>query len=277
MGRYDKIRYWNGSSWVQPNEVKYWNGSNWVSLGTNNSYETKSMQVWNGSAWVRKTLNRTDHWVPQDHYLQYSGGAGVSISPGYQWYQAVYACTFTPDNSNSMMIFECYVSSKTYVRFGIFNDGGKFYAYSKSSYNGNVTEVNTKDKYHLTQGQQFYITTNCLGATYLQVDNHSTGYSNSWQSSTRQRFYYNSNPATLAFNSPSVDGRAFYGKIKYLHVEGCYMSTTSSYAQYNLNDSPGGSSVIVLSGQSSAGGVTGVNLSHSGTIVDPSYGYTTWD
>ena len=59
MGRYDKIRVYNGSSWVQPSRMYVWNGSSWVDYGTNDSDNTRSAYGWNGSSWVRFTRNRT--------------------------------------------------------------------------------------------------------------------------------------------------------------------------------------------------------------------------
>lgn len=58
MGRYDKIRYWNGSAWVQPSQMKVWNGSAWVDYGANNSDNTKALRAWNGSGWQRFTRNK---------------------------------------------------------------------------------------------------------------------------------------------------------------------------------------------------------------------------
>ena len=41
-GPVDKLKYWNGSSWVT-GTLKYWNGSAWVA---------GELKTWNGSAWV---------------------------------------------------------------------------------------------------------------------------------------------------------------------------------------------------------------------------------
>lgn len=83
MGRFDKIRYWNGSSWVQPNQMKYWNGSSWVDLGTNDSANTNPLYAWNGSSWVRQTLNRKVNYGDKQWYCNGDGGCGVmSVSSG---------------------------------------------------------------------------------------------------------------------------------------------------------------------------------------------------
>ena len=58
MGRYDKIRVYNGSSWVQPSRMYVWNGSSWVDYGANDSDNTRSLYTYNGSSWSRRTLNK---------------------------------------------------------------------------------------------------------------------------------------------------------------------------------------------------------------------------
>lgn len=59
MGRYDKIKYWNGTAWVNPSQIKTWNGTAWVDYGTNDSSNTNSIYGYNGSGWQRFTLNKT--------------------------------------------------------------------------------------------------------------------------------------------------------------------------------------------------------------------------
>ena len=83
MGRFDKIRYWNGSSWVQPNQIKYWNGSSWVDLGTNDSANTNSLYAWNGSSWIRQTLNRKVNYGDKQWFCSADGGSGtMAVSSG---------------------------------------------------------------------------------------------------------------------------------------------------------------------------------------------------
>ena len=77
MGRYDKIRCWNGSSWVQPKQMYVWNGSSWVDFGTNDSSNTRSMYTWNGSSWVRKTLNYQINYGDKEWYCHQSGAYGT--------------------------------------------------------------------------------------------------------------------------------------------------------------------------------------------------------
>lgn len=86
MGRYDKIRVYNGSSWVQPNNIYMYNGSSWVSFGTNTSTSTKPLYFYNGSSWVRKTLNRQDYTnynTATEKFVNYTGtSTALSITSG---------------------------------------------------------------------------------------------------------------------------------------------------------------------------------------------------
>lgn len=77
MGRYDKIRVWNGSSWTQPNQIRVWNGSSWQDYGANDSANTNSIYVWNGSSWIRKTLNRTVNYGDKQWACSADGGCGT--------------------------------------------------------------------------------------------------------------------------------------------------------------------------------------------------------
>lgn len=59
MGRYDKIKVFNGSNWYKPNYIRVFNGSGFLDLGADGSDINKPLYVYNGSAMLRATLNRT--------------------------------------------------------------------------------------------------------------------------------------------------------------------------------------------------------------------------
>lgn len=86
MGRYDKIRVYNGSSWVQPSNMYVYNGSSWVHFGANTSYTTNGAYMYNGSAWVRSTLNRQDYTTynsASDQFTNYTGtSTALTITSG---------------------------------------------------------------------------------------------------------------------------------------------------------------------------------------------------
>lgn len=86
MGRYDKIRVYNGSSWVQPNNMYAYTGSSWVHYGSNTSYETRDAYAYNGSSWVRITLDRQDYTTyntATNKYVAYTGtSTALSITSG---------------------------------------------------------------------------------------------------------------------------------------------------------------------------------------------------
>lgn len=82
MGRYDKIRVYNGSSWVQPSNMYVYNGSSWVDFGSNTSYNTNNAYMYNGSAWVRSTLNRQDYTTynaATERWVEYTGANNLSF------------------------------------------------------------------------------------------------------------------------------------------------------------------------------------------------------
>lgn len=58
MGRYDKIKVYNGSSWVQPKRIRVRRGTSWVDLGLNTSGNDRELYVYNGTVPRRATLTR---------------------------------------------------------------------------------------------------------------------------------------------------------------------------------------------------------------------------
>lgn len=86
MGRYDKIRVYNGSSWVQPGNMYVYNGSSWVHYGSNTSYNTQNAYMYNGSSWIRCTRNRQDYTnynAATNKFVNYTGSStALSITSG---------------------------------------------------------------------------------------------------------------------------------------------------------------------------------------------------
>lgn len=78
MGRYDKIKVYNGSSWVKPSRIRVYANNAWQDLGTDDSSITKTLYVQNGSSLARATLNRTVVTVPGESY---TGGDGFQVLP----------------------------------------------------------------------------------------------------------------------------------------------------------------------------------------------------
>lgn len=277
MGRYDKIRYWNGSSWVQPNQVRIWNGSSWTDYGTNDSGNTNSIYVWDGSNWQRKTLNRTSHTVVDDHYLQYNGGAATTISDGFQFYNAKYEFIVQPDSQGNYMMFETGTSDKNcYARFGFYKSGN-YYVYGKSRYNGGTAyEANTSSIGSLAAGVKYKITYISEKTDAITVYNYSTGAT--WKASAegRGRFFNWKCDASM-FNGCLITDRNLYGKVWYAYLKGCKSNETNNSVTYNLSSSSAGSSTLKFTSQDSSGGVAAGDITHYGTIVDVTHVEYTWD
>ena len=278
MGRYDKIRVWDGSSWVQPSRMYVWDGSSWVDFGTNTSTNTKTLNVWDGSSWVKKTLNRRDEQVLTDKYLQYNGGAATTLPDGYQFYNSKYEFIVQPDATGNYMMFETGTSDEVcYVRFGFYNNGSKYYVYGKARFNGGTAyEANTTGSGTLAAGVKYKITLLCQASDSVQVYNYSTGAT--WKASlgTVARFY---NWGCLAsmFNGCLVTDRNLYGKVWYAYVQGCKKNTSTNSATYDLSGSTEGSSTLTLTASSNAGGVSASSRAHYGTITGVYRTDTYWD
>ena len=68
MGRYDKIKVWNGSAWVQPSRIRVRANNAWQDFGDNLSDVTKTLEVKHDNQWKRCTLNRSIRVIPGEAY-----------------------------------------------------------------------------------------------------------------------------------------------------------------------------------------------------------------
>ena len=68
MGRYDKIKVYNGTEFVKPNRIRVFDGEVWQDLGTDNSDFTKSLRVQHEGAFKRSTLNKQINTIEGDRY-----------------------------------------------------------------------------------------------------------------------------------------------------------------------------------------------------------------
>jgi len=114
MGRYDNIKVYNNDSWVQPNQIRVYNNG-WQDLGTNDSYNTKSLQVRKGNEFKRATLNRrdeevvTDRWangrfklLPANRYCRCPDNSDHTLQ--YNWY---FRTTVEKTTDNAQYLFYC--------------------------------------------------------------------------------------------------------------------------------------------------------------------------
>lgn len=75
MGRYDKIRVYDGG-WKQPSRIRvYKKGTGWVDFGNNTSFNNNTINVKKSSGFVRATLNRKDTERSETLYRGYHVGA----------------------------------------------------------------------------------------------------------------------------------------------------------------------------------------------------------
>lgn len=68
MGRYDKIKVYNGTEFVKPNRIRVFDGAVWQDLGPDDSAFKKSMYVRQGTKNKRITLNKNEVTHIGDNY-----------------------------------------------------------------------------------------------------------------------------------------------------------------------------------------------------------------
>lgn len=68
MGRYDKIKVYNGTEFVKPNRIRVFDGEVWQDLGTDDSNFTKSLRVRHEDTLKRITLNKQINTIEGDKY-----------------------------------------------------------------------------------------------------------------------------------------------------------------------------------------------------------------
>lgn len=68
MGRYDKIKVYNGNEWVKPSRIRVYNNGSWRDFGLDQSGNTESLHVRQGNVWHRVTLNRKETVIPGESY-----------------------------------------------------------------------------------------------------------------------------------------------------------------------------------------------------------------
>lgn len=143
MGRYDKIRVYNGSSWVQPSEIKVYNGANWVSLGTNTSDNTKSLHVFKAgqSDPTRATLNKqvtTNYYyhTGQTELARDDRGNNWCFNPSAENFDSVLDVEIRKDSNVDTVVYRGYdTANNTWIQV-TWLANGKIAVYTKNGGSG---------------------------------------------------------------------------------------------------------------------------------------------
>lgn len=152
MGRYDKIKVYNGEAFVQPSRIRVYNGTAWVDLGANDSDIQTPLNVHDGSNFIRATLNKTQVTVPGESY---AAGNGFVLLPkgGYcfcpnsssltnaSWR---FRATIRKTSDTALTIFNFAVSSSSYIK-AVWNADGSVTVSGRYSTNAAKT-VTTSNK-----------------------------------------------------------------------------------------------------------------------------------
>ena len=114
MGRYDKLRVYDGTNWVQPTRVRYYQNSAWQDLGLNDSDNTRSIYMYTDATHKsRVTLNKHTTTIIEDNCV---AGDGFNLLPvnGYCFcpkysssadYTFTFECTIRKVSSGDKNIF----------------------------------------------------------------------------------------------------------------------------------------------------------------------------
>jgi hypothetical protein len=165
MGRYDKIKVYDGSTWKQPSQIRVYQNGAWVTLGTNDSDNTKSLSVRKDNNFVRATLNKTITVVPGDYYTV---GNGFALTKTDSSGRLLRYCV---DRELGDWYFRATIRKTSDTAMNVFylgKDGSHFVKITWNA-NGTITATN----YSTYQGEEYSVTTtNAVGANqwvYLNV------------------------------------------------------------------------------------------------------------
>ena len=101
MGRYDKIKVYNGTEFVTPSRVRVYDGEVWQDLGTADSDFKKSMYVRHEEANHRITLNRQE--VEVEGYSYRDGAFSATPTNGFNF------CPASTSSGGATFLFEAYI------------------------------------------------------------------------------------------------------------------------------------------------------------------------
>ena len=176
MGRYDKIKVYNGTEWKQPTRIRVYQNNGWLDLGTYDSSNTNTLSVCKDNTFVRATLNKRITEVPGISYV--IGGKSGTFSLldasdfGYNpngtyldsnkkeqslgdWY---FRATIRKTSDTSMTIFRS-ENSKSYLKI-VWNANGTITITTKSSWGtGEEQSVTTTNAVKANQWVYLDITT----------------------------------------------------------------------------------------------------------------------
>ena len=166
MGRYDKIKVYNGTDWVKPSRIRIYSNQAWQDFGEDLSANTKALSVRFEDVFHRVTLNRTEVTTGSEAY---AGGDGFRLLPA----NGFCYCPNSSVSSNTTWLFRATIKKTADGNINVFWIGN-----SDSScvlhivwLNDGRIQVTCKSKYS-SPGTQTITTSNSVGKNtwvYLNV------------------------------------------------------------------------------------------------------------
>lgn len=243
MGRYDKIRVFNGKSWVQPSRIRVYRGSgSEVDLGTNTSFNTNHLYVRNNSGVSKRaTLYRKDTTTTTTTGEDYLKGSFYPYPGGYWCWnprgdhiyqdhvisgtirktQKTNVVVITSGNASNSCNFEVLWDSDGYLHFyceSAYYSGARFHLRSK-----NAVGINQWVNFEIRGTDGGYYTTLTFNGETVGGYNYNT-------------FALNPNTMGIAVGATPLDWKGYIT----LHLGWYKASTvTTEESNFQLNASTG--------------------------------------
>ena len=178
MGRYDKIKVYNGSEWVKPSRIRVYINDSWRDFGTDQSANTETLETYYNNAWRRITLNRSEKVITGEQYTQGAFSLLPASAFGYNGYVGAgdfkIKCTVRKTVDDTVTVFRTGTKNDCLFQIdwqadGSFKITNKGPYYTDGSYAGTRTATNTTSKKVL---KDTWVTIEVLqpkGSYYLHV------------------------------------------------------------------------------------------------------------
>lgn len=141
MGRYDKIKVYNGSEFKQPKRIRAYDGKSFIDLGTNDSDFTRSLYVVDANKAIKRiTLNKKIITHTGTRYRV--GPVTVSPSNGY--------CYCPTYKEGGVLVFGKTFLFRAYIRRGAGGSKNIFRSYGIYSSDSNYIRITLNDNNTIT-------------------------------------------------------------------------------------------------------------------------------
>lgn len=162
MGRYDKIKVYDGTDFVQPSRIRYYQNNSWQDLGLNDSDNQKSMYLYTGEfTKERITLNKHVETIVTENYVENANGFNLLPATGYCFcpkestsggnYTFIFEATIRKTQAGDKIVFWTGTGTHSWLEINWLNDG-RIRVTNKTNFgSGNIEYLYTSNSVGLNQ------------------------------------------------------------------------------------------------------------------------------